>query len=81
MISLIVFLSFLCIFEHFTFFCFYRGTAGEEVVFHHKISEDDIDKVDEEEKLSDHFKNMLHEEIKKCADSVRDLQIKENVFE
>lgn len=57
-----------------------RGSAGEEVVFHHIIPREEINKVYTEVN-STNLQNLLNEEVKKCADSLSELQIKEHVFE
>lgn len=59
---------------------FCRGSAGEELVFHHTIPHDEIYKVYSEETTSN-LQNLLNEEVKKCADSLSGLQIKERLFE
>jgi len=61
--------------------CDNRGSAGEEIVFHRKIPEEEIEKVFNVEQASTNLYNMLNEEVKNCADSLDSLQIKEHVFE
>lgn len=66
---------------NFIYFVYFRGSAGDEIVFHHTIPQEEIDKVYTEENSSNHYTKILNEEIKKCTDSLADLKIKEHVFE
>ncbi|KFM57894.1 putative RNA polymerase II subunit B1 CTD phosphatase rpap2, partial [Stegodyphus mimosarum] len=60
--------------------CDNKGSAGEEIIFHHKIDESEIEKVYTEKPLTNNLADILKEEIKKCSDKLSDLKIKENVY-
>ncbi|XP_035219693.1 putative RNA polymerase II subunit B1 CTD phosphatase RPAP2 [Stegodyphus dumicola] len=60
--------------------CDNKGSAGEEILFHHKIDESEIEKVYTEKRVTNNLSDILKEEIKKCSDKLSDLKIKENVY-
>lgn len=57
-----------------------RGSIGEEILFHHKIPKEEVNKVFYEEETPN-LQDKLNEEVKKCTDLISELQIKEHLFE